>query len=122
MTEILHQGIHKEDEKEVPKTRSMSFRDLLKDINKDFCIRTLISGKRGKMGFWKDWPGYKYAIKDRGYGQIICLIAHFRTWYYAGTTKNYCHHCHYYDKQTTHFDSGGLTEVCDKGYWLMDAN
>jgi len=121
MTQILHRGILKSSEETVPFHREMSFRDLVDDIHKDFDFRTIINGKQGPTGKWDGWPGYRMEIGDRGRGQVFCLLAHFRAWYYTGLTRNYCHHCPFYEKQTTLMDQG-LTEVCGKGYWLMDAN
>jgi len=120
MTTILHRGVMEEYEDGVCKNRAMSFADFISDINADFSTRNFIKGGLGEQG--PLYPGYRYAIKDRGRGQIFCLIAHFRSWYYTGTTSNYCHHCPYFEKQTTMLDAGGLTEVCGKGYWLQDAN
>ncbi len=123
MTQILHRGVCHWSEESVAVNRAMSFRDFIADNNSEFGLRSFVLNKVGAQEGWEGgWPGYKIPMKARGRGQILCLIAHFRSWYFKGTTMSYCHHCPHYEKQTTHMDAGGLTEVCGKGFWLQDAN
>lgn len=122
MTQILQDGVGEYAEREVPEEREMSFQDLCDDINNDFSARNLVSGKKGEMQDLEGgYPGYRIPINKRGRGQIFCLIAHFRSWYYRGTTRGYCTHCPFYQKQTSLGDPG-LTEVCGKGFFVIEAN
>ena len=121
-SQTLGEGIDRSYEKDgFNGKRKMSYADFVKDINSEFGLKSFVSGKRGSSVDWDFGPGFVIPINQRGRSQVVCMIAHFRAWYYKGTTMNYCHHCPFFLQQTTLMDNG-VTRQCRKGLWLQDAN
>ena len=97
----------------------MSLKELLKDLNESFSLKNFISGVRGEREYFN--LGDKIPIDSRGRKQSLCFAAHLKSWYYSGTTQNYCHYCKGFQRETCLSDPG-ITEVCQEGFWRTEAN
>lgn len=117
---INQQGIsHQHEERRVSGLHTpMRFREMVADICSSFGHRSFITGDIGEA---EDVMISIIPVGDRGRGQVFCLMAQVRCWYYTASTWGYCCHCPFYQTETCLSDQG-MTQTCMKGFVRIEAN